>query len=98
MTFRAEARAELVDRLMVGKKVNRLTLRDLIEADLAGERCRDAEREVSGLLVMDEPDRSLYVGRYLDRLINEWLDKNEDEIEELAAEFRQDYMESQRAA
>lgn len=98
MTFRAEAREELADRLRAGKTVNRLNLRGLIESDLAGEQCSFAAIEVSGIIAAEEPDRSLLCNRYVERLISQWLDKQEDEINELAAEMEQDYSESQRAA
>lgn len=98
MTFRAEARDALADDLRFGKKVGGLTLRHLIESDLAGPQCGSASLEVSGIIFADEPDRSLLCTRYTERLIKEWLDKREDEITDLAAEMRQDYEESQRAA
>lgn len=96
MSFKKEAREQLAEDLQFGKKVNGLTLRDLILCDLSGERCGGAALDVAAILVADEPDRSLYCSRYLDRLISEYLDKKEDEINELAAVMAADYMESQR--
>lgn len=94
MSFKQEAREELANRLRFGDTVSGLTLRDLIISDLAGDNHASAELEVAGLLVSDEPDRSFYVGRYLDGLINKWLDKKEDLIAELAAEMAEDYSQS----
>lgn len=96
-TFMEQARDSLAEDLRYGKSVDGLTLRHLIESDLAGPRCGFAALEVSGLLVAEEPDRSLYIGRYLDGLIAAYLDSKEVTVAELAAAMREDYMESQRS-
>lgn len=96
-TFKEQARDSLAEDLRFGKKVDRCTLKDLIECEL-DQRFEFAAPEVSGLLVAEEPDRSLYITRFHDRLINEYLDTKEDLINELAADMARDYSESQRAA
>jgi len=96
MTFRQEARWHLEQDLIFGKKVGNCTLGDLIECEL-DQRFQSAAREVSGLLTTEEPDRSLFISRFHDRLIKEYLDGKEDLIAELAVEMAEDYATSQGA-
>jgi hypothetical protein len=96
MSFLMEARESLADDLRAGKTVDGCTLRELIECDL-DQNFRFASMEAASLLVMEEPDRSLCIDRYTERLIKEYLGAKEDLVREVAAGMAQDYAESQRA-
>lgn len=78
------ARAALEDKLKNDETVGGLRLADLIECHLAGPQCDLAMVEVRVILLTEEPDRSLYITRYLDRLIKEHLDQHEELVQEEA--------------
>lgn len=78
------ARAALEDKLKNDEKVGGLRLADLIESHLSGPQCDMAMVEVRILLLTAEPDRSLYITRYLDRLVKEYLDQHEELVQEEA--------------
>lgn len=96
-TFTEQARDILAERLRDGKKVNGLTLGDLIDADLSGPRCRFATNEVVEILLADYPDSALYRSRYLDTRIAEWVGKQEDLVREVASEIAEEYAQDQAA-
>lgn len=102
MSFRQQAREELAYRLSAGKRVGRCTLVDLILSDLAGERYKDAEIEVASILTVgfetnDSLEMAYQRNHYCERLIAQWIEKCEDEVEELAVEIAEEYAQSQKA-
>lgn len=88
--FGERAREHLTYRLQDGKTVGRRTLRDLIDADLSGPRAGLAAIEITNLLLADSGERAAMADRYVEGVIERYLETNEDLVQETAEEMAAD--------
>lgn len=86
-TFLEIAREQLVERLHDGKTVHLLTLQDLIDADLSGSRSGFAIIEVCTLLMSDSGEVAAKRDRYLEGVIERFLESKPELVRELAEEL-----------
>lgn len=84
---RAAAIDNLTWRLKDGKSVGRLTLADLIDADLSGPRCEGASADVRKIVLAESGERAALADAYVDAVITRFLadPKREALIREEAA-------------
>lgn len=87
MTFIEQAIDHLTQRLEEGRKVDGLTLGDLIESDLAGPRALEAEREVATIFTAPAGERAALIDQHNAKLIAAYLNNRSDFVRETAAEL-----------
>jgi hypothetical protein len=97
-TFAEQAREALTEKLKQGKKAGHCDLHGLIESDLDQNYRAALETLWSIILGSDHPDyrRDDQAEKYMESLINNYLDKYPDLVLDEAAELRRDYEELQR--
>ena len=85
--LREQAVYNLTERLHGGRTVGRLTLRDLIDSDLNGPRAGFATIEITNLLLADSGERAAKADTYVAGVIERYLSKRSDLVEEEANEI-----------
>lgn len=83
----ADTRDFLKERLYAGETVKRLTLADLIDADLSGQRADIATQEITTLVLAASGERAALADAYVDGVIERFLETNEELVSEWAEEL-----------
>lgn len=104
-TFREQARDHLSERLLEGKSVGGLFFDALVESEL-NDSPRAVTQEIAGHLLGVAADagdeharveRQVAIRKFVQRLIDAYLDRNEELVRETAAEFAEEYAQEQAA-
>lgn len=77
--LREQAIEAIADRIKAGK--HRLSIKDLLDCELQGERYTLTLGEVSQILTCDYHDRSIYIDKLHDGLIERYIGTHGDEVE-----------------
>ena len=85
--LREDAIQNLTWRLHAGRTVGGLTIRDLIDGDLGGERSGFAIIEVTNLLLADSRERAAMADTYVSSVIERFLTTKPELVEEEMADM-----------
>lgn len=100
MTFAQEAKESLIEKFLDGGRVDGLIFRDLLNIEL-DQNYAWSVSEIESLILTAIPDAyngSQKADQYARGLIEKFLASRPGLVTDLAAELREDYEESQRAA
>ena len=83
--FTQEAKDSLTEKLKDGKRVGRCDLHDLLDCELNSERYRIVRDDLMQILTAQNDSRPHLADRFIEGLIERYLDSNPELVEEEVA-------------